>query len=76
MRSYPVNFDKLILFQNEVHFLPFSTISSHVNLTTCKRFFLDFFTSLLYALFECLLIITSVINLQNEKCALNVKNVC
>ena len=76
MRSYPVNFDKLILFQNEVHFLPFSTISSHVYLTTCKRFFLDFFTSLLYALFECLLILTSVINLQNEKCALNVKNVC
>ena len=76
MRSYPVNFDKLILFQNEVHFLPFSTISSHVYLTTWKRFFLDFFTSLLYALFECLLIITSVINLQNEKCALNVKNVC
>ena len=78
MHSYtrPVNFDKLILFQNEVHFLPFSTISSHVYLTTCKRFFLDFFTSLLYALFECLLILTSVINLQNEKCALNVKNVC
>ena len=82
MYSYPVNFDKLILFQNEVHFLPFSTISSHVYLTTCKRFFLDFFTSLLYALFEmpalfeCLLILTSVINLQNEKCALNVKNVC
>ena len=38
-----------------------------VNLTTCKRFFLDFFTSLLYALFECLLIITSVTNLHKMK---------
>ena len=41
MHSYirPVNFDKLILFQNEVHFVPFSTTPLQVNLTTCKRFF-------------------------------------
>ena len=29
MRSYPVNFDKLILFQNEVRFVPFSTSPGH-----------------------------------------------
>ena len=46
MHSYtrPVNFDQLLLLQNEAHFLPFSTTSLQVNLTTC--------TSLLYALFR------------------------
>ena len=41
MHSYtrPVNFDQLLLFQNEVHFVPFSTTSLQIKLTTCKRFF-------------------------------------
>ena len=60
MHSYtrPVNFDQLLLFQNEVHFVPFSTISLQVNLTTCKRFYLNFSPrcSMLYS--ECLQIIT------------------
>ena len=45
MYSYtrPVNFDLLLLFQNEVHFLHFSTTSLQIKLTTCKRFFFLFF---------------------------------
>ena len=45
----PVNFDQLLRFQNEVHFVPFSTTSLQIKLTTCKRFlFLLFYLVALY----------------------------
>ena len=64
MHSYtrPVNFDKLILFQNEVYFVPFSTTPLQVNLTTCKRFF----SWLFYPIALCFIRMRAVYNFSYQ----------